>query len=299
MRRILGALVLVAAAAALAVAPAGAATVQVAIRSGGFAPSFTSVRAGDTVTWLNADTHDHQVVADDASFASPILRPGGTWSRTFAATGRARYHDGLNGKLKATVEVKAAPIPDGVTLALSQPYVHYGEEAHLSGTVSTRRAGEQVVVLAQPYPQGSYAELARVTTTTGGSWDYVVKPEILTSYEVRFRSATSGSVQAQVLPKITFLVSRGVFTTHVYGNHAFADRFVYVQQRSPLGQWVSLRKVLLTSESAASFRLTLKARVPHPLRIFMTVNQAGAGYLASTSGTQVVVRRCSSGAPAC
>ena len=103
----------------------------------------------------------------------------------------------------------------------------------------------------------------------------------------------------QVQPKITFMVSRGVFTARVFGTHSFVNRWVYVQQRSSLDQWISLKKVVLNDESWASFPLTLKVKVPHTLRIFMTVNQAGVGYLASNSGTQVVVRRCSSGAPAC
>ena len=189
--------------------------------------------------------------------------------------------------------MKAAPIPDGVTLSASTGYPKFGDEIHLTGTVSTQRPNEAVTVWAQPYGQASYAQVGTVTTTTGGVWDFLVKPEILTNYQARFRTASSPVSMVQVQPKITFLVSHGVFTTHVYGNKSFGDHWVYVQQKSSLGQWVSLKKVLLNEDSSASFKMALKVKVPHPLRIFMTVNQAGAGYLASNSGTQVVVRRCS------
>jgi hypothetical protein len=65
---------------------------------------------------------------------------------------------------------------------------------------------------------------------------------------------------------------------------------VYLQRLSRFGQWVNVRKVRLGSQSARRF----KSRMPlgsSRLRIFMTVNQAGAGYLGGMSSVLVFRRR--------
>ncbi len=60
-----------------AVAPAArAATIAVSIKSTGFSPASITLEHGDSVTWKNVDRVEHQVVANDGSFASPILAPG-------------------------------------------------------------------------------------------------------------------------------------------------------------------------------------------------------------------------------
>ncbi|MGH3001035.1 MAG: cupredoxin domain-containing protein, partial [Gaiellaceae bacterium] len=54
----------------LVVVVAGAATQTVQVTKNGFTPKSSTVNVGDTVTWHNADTANHQIVADDGSFAS-------------------------------------------------------------------------------------------------------------------------------------------------------------------------------------------------------------------------------------
>jgi hypothetical protein len=65
---------------------------------------------------------------------------------------------------------------------------------------------------------------------------------------------------------------------------------VLAQRFSRFGQWVTLKKVRLGGKSTAAFRLTLpkgKSRI----RIAMSVNQAGTGYLDGYSPTITVRRR--------
>jgi len=50
-------------------ASAGADTKTVQITKSGFTPAATTITVGDTVTWHNADSANHQVVANDGSFA--------------------------------------------------------------------------------------------------------------------------------------------------------------------------------------------------------------------------------------
>ncbi len=60
------------------------ATVNVAILKTGFQPSSVVIRAGDTVTWRNADTEPHRVVSDTGAFpSSPVLQSGQTYSHRF------------------------------------------------------------------------------------------------------------------------------------------------------------------------------------------------------------------------
>src|SRR6267154_3074961 len=102
MRRIL--LVSLALVATLVVvAAAGADTKTVQIVKSGFTPSSTTVTVGDSVTWKNADTVNHQVVANDGSFASPVLKPGESFSQAFPKSGRFGYHDALFTSRKGTV----------------------------------------------------------------------------------------------------------------------------------------------------------------------------------------------------
>jgi hypothetical protein len=77
----------------------------------------------------------------------------------------------------------------------------------------------------------------------------------------------------------------------VSGARSFGGRWVYLQRRSALGQWVNVRKVVLTVRSTKLFVIPNFRPGRHWLRIFMTVNQAGVGYRASTSNTILLRRR--------
>src|SRR4051794_41418668 len=123
MRKLI--LTLVAAVAALAVAgPAGAATKVISIYGSGFSPKSTTITEGDTVTWVNRDNANHQILADKGQFVSPILRPKQSYSFQFNAAGTYTYKDELNTKLAGTIKVNG--LPPTLTLAASSQYVVFG-----------------------------------------------------------------------------------------------------------------------------------------------------------------------------
>lgn len=286
MRRLLIALGAVAVLAAPA--PAGAATVTVSIRAAGFSPNTVTIQTGDRVTWVNRDTANHQVVADSGAFVSPILRPNQSYSFTFRASGTYRYRDALEPNERGTVRVTGPP--PSVSLAATIAIVTYGGETHLQGAISSGAVGETVTVFSQPYGQASYAEVSEVLTTTNGAYDFVVKPTILTNYQVRWKSATSQPVTLQVRPRITFVPStarRGWMYTTVTAGKSFYQHWVYLQRRTTFGQWISVAKYTLGQRSGRLFR---RPRTAGVYRIFMTINQAGVGYLEGWSGTQTVRR---------
>jgi plastocyanin len=275
----------------LAAAPAvDAATRTVQITRNGFTPREVSIQLGDSVVWRNADSTARQVVADTGTFASPILQPGRTFTFTFRAAGTFRYRDVFRPAQRGTVRV-AGP-PPSVSAAVSLPIVIYGQQIHVAGAVSNQRAGETVTILARPYPQASFSTLATVLTGANGVFDYVTRPTIFTEYQTRWRSASSVVVRSEVKPKLSIAYNRRsrIFTTTVSADHPFAGRWVYLQRLTRFGQWVSVKRTKLNLQSSKRFRASLPRGV-NRVRVFLTVNQAGPGYLSSWSPTWILTRR--------
>jgi len=270
--------------------PASTATKTVQIKRSAFSPASVTINTGDAISWVNSDTQNHQVVSNNGSFVSAILGPGKRYSHTFSTAGTYRYHDGLNAAMKGTIVVKGPP--PSVTAGLNKPIVVFGESAVLSGNVSNGKANESVALYQQPWGQGSFAQLTTVLTATGGAWSYVLPtaPKILTQYEAKWNGHTSAVITVSVQPRITLAYRFGKFRTRVYAATSHARRFVQAQRLSRFGQWVTLKKVRLGGNSAAAFKMTLP-RGRSRIRIAMSVNQAGAGYLAGFSPTITVRRR--------
>ncbi len=159
-----------------------------------------TINQGDTVKWTNTDKVNHQIVANKGAFASGILRPGATYTFTFNTSGGFAYHDALHPSVTGAVFVKGPP--PQVSVGVSQPIVTYGEQTTIAGTVSSQKANEQVLILAQPY--GSSAQqIATLETGTGGAFYYTTAPTMLTTYSVRWKTVTSQTVTVQVRPKVT------------------------------------------------------------------------------------------------
>ena len=280
MRRLIA---LVPAALALATAgPALAATKNVQIRAGGFVPSRVEIATGDSVKWTNVDKVNHQVVSAHGLFASAVLRPGQSYTRTFNQGGTYRYHDGLKPTAKGSVVVKGPP--PSVSIGANAPVVTYGSGIMLSGVVSTQLANETVQIYAQPYGAASYVLAASVLTGTGGTWSYATKPETLTYYKARWGNRESVVAQVGVAPSISLRRIGGWFVVKAVGAHKFARRSVQVQRLNSFGQWVTLKKVTLNSSGAQRFKVKLPMGRSQ-LRIAMSINQAGAGYLGAFSKT--------------
>ena len=269
---------------------ASTATKTVQIKRSAFQPSTVTIKTGDVVKWTNTDTQNHQVVSNNGSFVSPILGPGKSYSHRFTAAGTYRYHDGLNPTVRGVVKVTGPP--PSVTIGASLPIIVYGQQVTLSGAVSSGNANEKVTIYQQPYPQASFQQLTTVLTTTGGAWQLVLSPspKILTQYQARWQGRTSITVGVQVRPRIRLSYRRGRFYTAVQSATSHAGKFVIAQRLSRFGQWVTLKKVRLGGKSTAVFRMRLpkgKSRI----RVAMSVNQAGGGYLAGFSPTITVRRR--------
>jgi hypothetical protein len=148
-----------------------------------------------------------------------------------------------------------------------------------------------VTVFAQPYGTASFQSLATVLSGAGGSWAYLAKPTIGTAYRAVWQGSMSAPVAVGVHPAVAFKrLESGRFTTRVTGGHGFAHRLVQLQRRTAAGKWVTVKRVRLGVRSRAEFKAALP-RGRSVLRIAISVNQAGAGYLGGSSRTIAVTRR--------
>jgi len=274
----------------LAVAgPAGAATKTINIYGSTFSPKSTTITAGDTVTWVNRDNANHQILADRGQFVSPILRPKQTYSFTFNAASTYTYKDELHPKLTGTIKVNG--LPPTLTLAATSQYVVFGDKVTLSGVVSSHKGGESVTIYYQPYPQPNLIQKATLLTAADGSYSFIVSPTIATGYQASWKGAYATPTSVQVQPKLTLGRNNG-WIIHAAAGVSFAGRSVQLQRLNRVtGQWVTLRKVMLNAKSSA--RVLLNPKLPkglNELRVTMSVNQAGSGFLGAI-GTTVKYRQ--------
>jgi plastocyanin len=264
--------------------PAGAATKTINIYGSTFSPKSATITQGDTVTWVNKDNSNHQILADKGEFVSPILRSNQKYSFTFNAAGTYTYKDELNKKLTGTIKVNG--LPPTLTLAASSQYIVYGDKVTLSGTVSNHKGGESVTIYYQPYPQPNLIQRVVLLTAADGTFSFIVAPQIATSYQASWKGAYATPTSIQVQPKLTLGRNNG-WIIHAAAGVSFAGRSVQLQRLNKItGQWVTLRKVMLNSKSSA--RVLLNPKLPkglNQLRVTMSVNQAGAGFLGAISPT--------------
>jgi plastocyanin len=262
-----------------------AVTKNVNITATAFKPATVTIATGDSVRWTNKDTKTHQVVSNSGAFASAIISPNHTYKHTFNTAGTYRYHDALHPSLTGKVVVTGPP--PAVTIAAGKPIIVFGDTVSVSGQISNGQAGETVTVYAQKYGDPSATLIATLLTGTGGVWNTVVKPTLLTTYQAHWKSTLSSTVQVAVHPKTAFTLSRrGFGVVKVTTNHSMKGHKVYIQKHTRFGEWIKIKRVILGSRSSGSFRLHL-ARGRYVLRAYMTINQAGPGYLDGISRNRV------------
>lgn len=265
-----------------------AANKTVNITSTAFKPKTVTIAGGDTVTWKNVDTVNHQVVANNGGFASGQIGPNRIYAKRIDTPGTYNYHDALHPALKGTVKVTGAP--PSVSIAASTGVAVYGTEIHVGGAISPAAVGDTVSVWAQPSGQASFVKLNDVQTTTNGSWDYVTTPQALTQYKAVWKGKTSAIVSVAVQPRLRLGHTGRWFVAHVQPNK-YAGHWVYVQRANAFGEWVSLKKVTLNGQSAARFKLRHLPHGLNRLRLFITTNQAGSGYFHGPSPSLSFRRR--------
>ncbi|MGN6798287.1 MAG: hypothetical protein ACTHKS_09065 [Gaiellaceae bacterium] len=177
----------------------------------------------------------------------------------------------------------------GVSLVVAARQVVFGGRVKLTGAVPTHTAGEQVLIFSKAYGNGSFRSIATVLSGADGTWTYLVRPRIATSYQASWRSGLSVPVSIGVHPRVGLTRYRdGHFFITVAGNRAFAHKVVQLQRKVGT-RWVTLKRVRLGLRSRIEFRTTIPTG-RSTVRAAFSVNQAGAGYLGGTSRTLTFTR---------
>jgi hypothetical protein len=170
-----------------------------------------------------------------------------------------------------------------VRIALSGGIVVQRRVVMLTGTVSSGKPDETVSVFAQRFASGSFTSIATVLTDAGGGWRLAVRPTIGTTYKAMWKGSSSATVSVGVRPAVTLRrLPKLRFATHVAGARSFARRTVQLQRRLFDGRWRTISRARLNSGATAVFRPKLP-QGRSTLRVAISVNQAGAGYLAGFS----------------
>ena len=88
-----------------------AATSAVNIQNSAFAPTTTTIKIGDTVTWTNRDAFSHTSTSDTGAWNTGVITAGASGSFTFTSAGTFAYHCSIHSFMKATVIVQAVNTP--------------------------------------------------------------------------------------------------------------------------------------------------------------------------------------------
>jgi plastocyanin len=275
-------LVLWAAPAALAI-PA-----NVVITPTGFNPSAVTIETGETVTWRNTDAQAHRVVVQGTS-CNLSLQPAQSSSCEFNTAGRFNYSDpGETGSgFRGTIEVEGAPTR-GVTLETTRSIVLFGDSIRLSGTISSRQAGQSVTITVDP--AGEPARRIEVDTAANGEWSLRTQPRIRTQYTARWRNSTSEVRTVLVRPRVSLRkVGRNTFSVIVVAAESFAgDRVDIRRQRSRTNRsLVTVTRVVLRenprTDTTAQRTFRLRVRRGFRMRAFLPQAVAGPNYASSQS----------------
>ena len=180
-------------------------------------------------------------------------------------------------------QVAAAQAAGGrsTTFRVSSLRVLYGHTVTLTGRVASHKAGQHVAIIRRPYGRSATMPAAFVVTRGGGYWSYRARPAIQTTYQARVGSKPSRAVTIGVQPAVSVReLGAGRLSVHVLPGWRFAGRMIKVQQLVAAGAWHTVMQKQLGARSALVFTPSIPSST---IRIAMSVNQAGAGYLGGVS----------------
>jgi plastocyanin len=260
-------------------------TAPVEITKSGFSAHDVAVQGGDAVSWKNSDTTAHEVAVAKTD-CNLSLQPAQSGTCTFATPGTFTFNDPT---MKGS-EQKGSPFAGtlsvaqntrAVSIATSRSLMIFGDAITLSGTVSSKQAGETVTITAQP--KGEPASTTQVTTTAGGTWSLQVQPRIRTTYQATFDNAASAQLTVNVRPRITLQkVGRNSFLVVVLAQHSMAGKMIDVARWTGNG-WTTVSQAQLQSiartSTVAVGHVTSFVSLGTKLRVFLPATQAAPDYV--------------------
>lgn len=190
----------------------------------------------------------------------------------------------------------AAPAPAAPTLASDRAKVSYGDVVSLTGRVPGVGSGEKLTLRAEVLtPSGAkqVASVAQAQTDAAGEFRFRTAPSAQTTFTATWDAApgattTSEPVTVRVAPRLTFgVVSRlgrtATFSIKAVSAVPYAGRIVHLQRRTRADRWVTLKRVVLTSNASGTRTAVRVPKGLSRLRVLMSQSQVGAGYIPGVS----------------
>lgn len=191
-----------------------------------------------------------------------------------------------------TQVVGAAPIGT-VTIASGRAVVTYGYGVTLSGRAVGAPAGEPVTIVEQPAGGMPRTHVRAALTTSAGTWAWVARPSVRTTYRAVVRGRTSSSRTVWIEPRVELTKARRArsVAVRVYASRRFVGRTATLQRwNRARGRWIAVQRVKLRSARVGASHtvitsVTFRARVSRGtlVRVILPTRQTGAGYLAGAS----------------
>ena len=262
------------------------------ITRAGFEPSSISIQAGQSVRWVNKSNANQQVTASDASFVSPVLASGQSYSHTFAGAGSFAYRDALEPSLTGTVVVAAGGAAEAITLSSVARAVTYGRSLVLRGTVANGTAGEKASVTVNPQAGKFVKSVQTVTVAADGSFSVTVRPLVNTVYVAGTAKSHSDPLAISVRPSVRIgRISHRRAVVRVSAARSFTHKYALLQYwRARRSVWVTVGRVRLTQAvfgvsptvtTSGVVRLHIRHRLR--LRAWLPTGQAAPGYVSGFS----------------
>ena len=190
----------------------------------------------------------------------------------------------LRGVLAAALVATAVAVPSAWGNAL-HPVV-FGNTFTISGAVPSGKAGETLQILARAYGEQTFGSVGTITTTANGNWSFTNRPRITTSYLAVWRGTKTATITADVTPRLDLALNKGMLTVTARGANPLRGHSLLVQLRRAGKQWHNVRTIVLGPASRAKVPFTAP-RGRSEIRLYISKDQAGAGYIGGFSGVLV------------
>jgi hypothetical protein len=181
----------------------------------------------------------------------------------------------------AVVQAIPQPVVLTTTITASRAVTTCCQAVTLSGTVSTHKAGETVVILAHEVDALAAEPVKQVTTGANGDWTAIVRPSVKTTFRAQPGTSPSAGVTVNVRPRVGLGINGRRWTVKVTGRDSFAGSMVLLQRRVGF-HWVTVKRVVLDLSSAARVTAPLR-HGKWTVRAFVPSAETGPGYLSGSS----------------
>ena len=265
---------------ALAAAPGGAQAAQrvVDMPAKYFVPPNITTLAGDTVTWTNSDTIDHDVALIGGGFDSGSIGPGGRFSQTISQPGHYAYHCTIHAFMAGTIDVYSFQL-----LGPDHP-ISIGHPTILRGIAP---GGTAVVRIESRAPTGTaWAPVTAVAPAPDGSFRAQVRPAAPTVYRAVADAGPSLPLPLKVGARLDTTVKRlksGRYAIRATAQPAQPGALAALQRYSrERFRWRQDEHARIGRDSRVTFRF----RPPGRYAARVVILRGRAGYGASIGPTR-------------